>query len=66
MKILIFLLPLAGFLLILIGVAFVWAVRSKQFEDLEGPAYRILFDENDGPFHEGTEKHQPRSNSENK
>jgi len=27
--------------------AFVWAVRSGQFDDLEGPAHRILMDDDD-------------------
>ena len=39
------LLPLA---LLFVGIAvawFVWAVRSGQFDDLETPAVRILFDE---------------------
>ena len=38
--------------LILIGIAvlvFFWAVRSGQFEDLESPAHRILFDDDDLP-----------------
>lgn len=29
----------AGFL-----IAFLWAVRNRQFDDLETPAVRILFD----------------------
>jgi cbb3-type cytochrome oxidase maturation protein len=31
---------------IAIGV-FLWAVRSGQFEDMEGPAHRILMDDDD-------------------
>ncbi|OGT88088.1 MAG: cytochrome oxidase maturation protein, cbb3-type [Gammaproteobacteria bacterium RIFOXYA12_FULL_61_12] len=27
--------------------AFVWSVRSGQFEDMEGPAHRILMDDDD-------------------
>jgi cbb3-type cytochrome oxidase maturation protein len=27
--------------------AFLWAVRTGQFDDLEGPAYRILMDDDD-------------------
>ena len=45
MESLILLIPLA---LILIGVAvkvFFWAVDDGQFDDLEGPAHSILFDE---------------------
>ena len=30
-------------------VAFLWALRSGQFDDLEGAAYRILEDERDEP-----------------
>ncbi len=36
--------------LLFLGVAigaFVWAVRSGQFDDLEGPAHRILMDDDD-------------------
>ncbi len=36
--------------LVLIGVIvwiFVWAIRSGQFDDLEGPAHRILLDDDD-------------------
>ncbi|MGI2027506.1 MULTISPECIES: cbb3-type cytochrome oxidase assembly protein CcoS [unclassified Endozoicomonas] len=45
MESLIILIPLA---LILIAVAiklFFWAVDDGQFDDLEGPAHSILFDE---------------------
>jgi len=29
--------------------AFLWALRSNQYDDLEGDAHRILFDEKDHP-----------------
>ena len=32
--------------LIIIGVFF-WAVKSDQFDDMEGPAHRILMDDDD-------------------
>jgi cbb3-type cytochrome oxidase maturation protein len=39
------LLPAALFLgLIGLGLM-IWAVRSGQFDDMEGPSYRILFDD---------------------
>ena len=45
MEVIFILLPLA----ILIGgvmlALFIWAVRSGQYDDLETPAHRILFDE---------------------
>ena len=41
------LIPLA--LLLVAGIAwiFLWAVKSDQFEDLEGPAHRIIMDDDD-------------------
>ncbi|CDI01288.1 Cytochrome oxidase maturation protein,cbb3-type [Candidatus Competibacter denitrificans Run_A_D11] len=47
MRILYLLIPMA---LGVAGVAlwaFLWAVRTGQFDDLEGPAYRILMDDDD-------------------
>lgn len=29
--------------------AFLWALKSGQFEDLDGAAHRILFDDDDTP-----------------
>lgn len=47
MTAMLYLLPIA--LMLGIGglVAFFWAMKSGQFEDLEGDAQRILFDEED-------------------
>jgi cbb3-type cytochrome oxidase maturation protein len=47
MDILFFIIPLSLVLVILIGAAFLWAVRSGQFEDMEGPAHRILMDDDE-------------------
>ncbi len=47
MDIIYLMIPLAVLLLTVIVVAFLWAVRSGQFDDLEGPANRILFDDDD-------------------
>ncbi|MGE0653275.1 MAG: cbb3-type cytochrome oxidase assembly protein CcoS [Alphaproteobacteria bacterium] len=30
-------------------VAFFWSLRSGQYEDLDGAAERILFDDDEGP-----------------
>ncbi|MFA5241493.1 MAG: cbb3-type cytochrome oxidase assembly protein CcoS [Sulfuricella sp.] len=46
-SILIFLLGLAGFMVIIAGIGIFWAIRSGQFEDMEGPAQRILMDDDD-------------------
>lgn len=52
MSILYLLIPLSLILLALAVWAFFWAVDNKQFDDLEGPAYSILFDDDD-PRHTG-------------
>lgn len=49
MDILYLLVPLSVVLVFVIGVLFWWALRSGQFEDLEGPAHRILWDEDKNP-----------------
>jgi cbb3-type cytochrome oxidase maturation protein len=49
MDILYLLIPLSLVLVFVIGAIFWWALRSGQFEDLEGPAHRILMDEDDAP-----------------
>ena len=43
------LIPVALFLGLLGVLAFMWALRSGQFEDLDGAAYRILEDETPPP-----------------
>lgn len=47
MEILFVLIPLGIVLLAVAVWAFVWAVRTGQFEDLEGPAWRVILDEDD-------------------
>jgi len=47
MSILYLLIPLSLLLLSLAVAVFFWAVKSGQFDDLEGPAHRILFDEDE-------------------
>ena len=49
MEVLYLLIPLS---LVLVGVIvwiFLWAIRSGQFDDMEGPAHRILMDDDDIP-----------------
>ena len=45
MDVLYLLVPLSVVLVFLIGAVFWWALRSGQFEDMEGPAHRILMDD---------------------
>ena len=39
------LIPISVVLVFLIGIAFWWSLRNGQFDDMEGPAYRILMDD---------------------
>lgn len=45
MEILTLLITLSVVLVIAIGAFFYWSVHSGQFDDLEGPAYRVLADD---------------------
>jgi len=66
MNALLFLIPLA--LLLGLGglAAFLWALKSGQFDDMDGAAHRILFDDDDdqptedpaGSIHTGTDRHR--------
>ena len=47
MEIIYLLIPLALVLVVVIVWVFMWAVRSEQFDDLEGPAHRILMDDDE-------------------
>jgi cbb3-type cytochrome oxidase maturation protein len=50
------LIPVALVLVVVIVAGFLWAVRSGQFDDLEGPAWSILMDDDDGPRPPGERK----------
>jgi len=41
------LVPLSILLITIAVLVFFWAVKSGQFDDMDSPAYRILFDEDD-------------------
>ena len=47
MTALMYLIPAALFLGLLGVAAFFWSLRSGQFDDLDGAAHRILFDDED-------------------
>jgi cbb3-type cytochrome oxidase maturation protein len=42
-----FLFLLSGIFVLLIVVGVFWSIKSGQFDDLEGPAERILMDDDD-------------------
>ncbi len=49
MEIVTLLIGLALILVIVIIWAFFWAVKSGQFDDMEGPAHRIIMEEDQPP-----------------
>ncbi|MBL8668118.1 MAG: cbb3-type cytochrome oxidase assembly protein CcoS [Rhodospirillales bacterium] len=49
MDVLLWLIPSALALGLLGLIAFLWALKSGQFDDLDGAASRILFDDDDEP-----------------
>lgn len=49
MDILFLLIPISLVFIALIAGIFIWAIRSGQFDDLEGPAHEILMDDDDRP-----------------
>ncbi len=61
MDILLLLIPLSLVLVALIGGIFVWSVKSGQYDDLEGPAHRILADDDDARAPPGSTNDAPAS-----
>jgi cbb3-type cytochrome oxidase maturation protein len=53
MEILYVLIPVSVVLVFVIGAVFWWSIKGGQFEDLEGPAYRILMDDDLPKVEEG-------------
>ncbi|MBI5331770.1 MAG: cbb3-type cytochrome oxidase assembly protein CcoS [Betaproteobacteria bacterium] len=54
MDILYLLIPLSLAFVAVIAWVFLWAVKSGQFEDMEGPAHRILLDDEKIPSSQGS------------
>ena len=54
MDILVYLIPAALFLGMVGLAAFFWAIRSRQFDDMDGAAMRILIDDYDSPGEDET------------
>jgi cbb3-type cytochrome oxidase maturation protein len=57
MEIIYLLIPLSVILVGVIIWIFLWAIRSGQFDDLEGPAHQILMD-NDDPVIDPDDKQE--------
>ena len=62
MSVVLYLLPLALLLGFIGLMGFVWALKSGQYDDLEGAANRILFQDDDHPLPDkADEKESPPS-----
>ena len=60
------LIPLAAILVIIGVIFFIWSVKSGQFEDLEGPGFRILMDDDEDLIPDDAKVHKKdTSKSEN-
>ncbi len=67
MDVLLWLIPAAVFLGLLGLIAFLWALKSGQFDDLGGAAHRILFDDpNDTPLSQREAAHAPQASTNSK
>ena len=61
---LLYLIPVALFLGLLGLAAFLWSLRSGQFDDLDGAAHRVLFDDDpESPPPEGQGRGESDQNS---
>jgi cbb3-type cytochrome oxidase maturation protein len=56
---LLYLIPIALFLGLVGLGAFLWALKSGQFDDLDGAAERVLFDEDDEDRREPRDDRRP-------
>ncbi len=63
MDVLVYLIPIALGLGLVGLIAFLWALKSGQFDDLDGAAHRILFDDDD-PVTRRDDGRRPRETAE--
>lgn len=59
MTVLYVLVPIAVVLVIVAIWVFSWAVNSGQYDDLDGPAHSILFDDEDPAHLKALQEHKP-------
>ncbi len=64
MEVLYLLIPIALILVTVVVAVFCWAVRSGQFDDLSGPAHRILMDEDERPGEEHSHADKPERHAD--
>ncbi len=60
MEVIYYLVPVALVILVIAVGIFFWAVKSGQYDDMEGPAHRILMDDEELPPAESPESDRDR------
>jgi len=59
------LIPLAAILVIVAAGLFIWSIKSGQFEDMEGPGFRVLMDDDEDMIPEDAKvKKKPAATSQ--
>lgn len=58
MDIILALIPISLILVIIATTVFLWALKSGQYDDLEGPAHRILHDDDDPAHQQASQSHK--------
>ncbi len=54
------LVPISVVLVFLIALIFWWSVKSGQFDDLEGPGFRVLMDDDRPPAKNETDSEEQK------
>ena len=57
------LIPLSVLLVFVIGLIFWWSVKSGQFDDLDGPGFQILMDDDRPPVAPEKSSHEEEINT---
>ncbi len=60
------LIPLAVVLVIIAIFLFLWSIKSGQFEDLEGPGFRILMDDDQDLIPDDAKHHRKKPQAADK
>ena len=66
METLYFLIPLAALLVIIAAGLFIWSIKSGQFEDMEGPGFRILMDDDEDMIPDDAKVKNRKQNTQGK
>lgn len=61
MQVVMYLVPLMLMLLVVGLVLFSWAVKNGQYDDLEGPGHRILYDDDKDMIPEESRQPEPEA-----